>query len=710
MSGSPVPHPFPERLVDAAGIYRRSARQGPDGRRRAHETGAASKPPCGAAPPPASAVVSLPPRSRCSPLVWTVKATALATLFLPAAVLAQSMEDRARTAAEASRAKSADSEAIQRNYVTPGLSGQPITTVDSSKTFTPNLACQKTATLMEVVVQPASTGDLGTVQIARDTDMDGTVDSRITLPVPVSGICANGVISCQPGSWSLCNYFRWDVDAARRLKLTEVNMPELAGCYCINNSCGANLAWGNLPSVLGDLGGGMIGALTTADPRIGVAQAVIDGPSIRYVGAQSTACSSNPELPQTVYRATPNALAGDAVAASTGNAVFQSLAASPAGSAKGQQTRRCTIERQVAMDEVGPDDIISRVAGGYSEVRSPTSIDWLMGSPTDDSLRGGNCRLFDYRMVLHVGAADRIRDARLSHIYFDDAAQVRIDGNLVLADPGSWTSSSLPGSKCERSKTWHNYPNLDLKPYLTPGDHEIWLRVAVGGEGEAFAQIHVELDTSCRTTEQVVDLCAPTASDSRCRLTDENVDGVQTFRAGVQTGLRPLPQTRILGNGACAVELRRDFFLKERSYSCEIDNGTLPQPDLSRGAYILDRSTETMLADRTRNGDGSFSSSTRPFALPDRGSVPACEPICKTRAPRVNNAAAPAGVVGSQQNDPTSFDTFYHSCGTNNVCPAGPGEEIVSACGCLDDFPEAVVMMQTVRLAGADLVCTAAPQ
>ncbi|MDT7535434.1 hypothetical protein OVY48_18685 [Sphingobium sp. SA2] len=41
------------------------------------------------------------------------------------------------------------------------------------------------------------------------------------------------------------------------------------------------------------------------------------------------------------------------------------------------------------------------------------------------------------------------------------------------------------------------------------------------------------------------------------------------------------------------------------------------------------------------------------------------------------------------------------------LCPAGDGEELVSACGCLDDFPEAVAMMQTVRLAGADLVCTA---
>jgi hypothetical protein len=52
----------------------------------------------------------------------------------------------------------------------------------------------------------------------------------------------------------------------------------------------------------------MIGALTTADPRIGVAQAMIDGPSIRYVGAQSTACTPDPSLPQTAYRANPAAI------------------------------------------------------------------------------------------------------------------------------------------------------------------------------------------------------------------------------------------------------------------------------------------------------------------------------------------------------------------------------------------------------------------
>jgi len=710
MSRSLPPHPFQERLVDAAGTLRRPARQGPNGRRRAREAGAAPTSPRGVAPPPASAVVMLPRRSRRYPLALAATATALATLLAGAPAIAQTVEERARAAAEAARAKSGDSEAIQRNYLTPGLAGQPITTVDTSRSFNPNLACQKTATLMEVLVQPGGSGDLTTVQIARDTDFDGTVDSRINLALPVSGICANGVISCQPGSWNQCNYFRWGVDAARNLKLTQVDMPELAGCYCLNNSCGSNLAWSNMPGVLGDLGGGMIGALTTADPRIGVAQAVIEGPAIRYVGAQSTACTADPALAQTGYRANPSALAGDAFAASSGNSLFQSLAGSPIGVGTAQQVRHCTIERQVTATGANAEDVIRRTSGGYATIRSGTSIDFQLGSPADNSLAGGSCRLFDFRMTLHVGDPDRIVEARLAQLFADDWAQVRIDGTLVASGPTPWTSSTTPPGGCEKKKTFYASPNVDLKPWLTPGDHEIWLRLAVADGGEGMAQVHVVVDDSCKTVEQLIDRCGVLAADAKCRIDSELVDGVQTFRNGVNTGLRPLPQTRLLGSQSCPVSLTRDFFFKDRTYRCEVESTALPTPDTSRGAYIIDRSTETMLADRARQSDGSFAESTRPFALPDRGTVPACEPICKTRAPRVNTAAAPAGVVGSQQNDPAAYDTFYHACGTGNVCPAGPGEEIVSACGCLDDFPEAAVMMQTVRLAGADLVCTGTPR
>ncbi|NMN06778.1 hypothetical protein FHT17_003690 [Novosphingobium sp. SG916] len=621
---------------------------------------------------------------------------------------AQTMEDRARAAADASRAKTSDSDALQQNYVTPGLAGQSISTVDNSRTFAPNIACQKTATMLEVLVQPSGTGDLGTVTIARDTDLDGTVDSTSKLPVPVSGICANGVVSCQPGSWNGCSFYRWDVDAAKALKLTAVDMPKLAGCYCINNSCGANLAWGNMPSVLRDLGGGMIGALTTADPRYGVAEAVIDGPAIRYVGAQSTACSSNPSLPQTAYRSNPATIASDAYAASTGSGVFQALKGSAIGTGTSLQYRHCTIERRVTVLKPAAEDIISRTSGGYSTIQNGSSFDFLMGSPADNSLAGGSCTLIDFRMTLHVTDPDRIVDARLTEFFADDWGQVRIDGQLVGSGPSPWTSMGLPPSKCELKKTFYAFPNLDLKPWLTAGDHEVWLRVAVAEGGEGFAQVHVDVDNSCKTLEQLVDGCGSIASDPQCKLDTEMVDGVQTWINGVATGLRPLPQTRILGGPACPTDLTRDFFLKDRTYRCSVDD--VARPDTSRGTYIIDHSTETMLADRSRQSDGSFASTTRPFSLPDRGSVPACEPVCKTRAPKANSDAAPDGVVGAKQNVPTGYDTFFHACTANNQCPAGPGEEVVSACGCLDDFPEAVVMMQTVRLAGADMVCTGSVQ
>lgn len=245
----------------------------------------------------------------------------VAALCLPAPSHAQTAEDRARGAAAAAREKSADSDAILENYVTPSLAGQPITTIDSSKTFTPNLACQKTATMLELLAQPNATGDIGTLSISRDKDLDGSFDEALTVPVPASGICANGIISCTPGTWDACRFFRWDTSATGSLKLSEAELTDLAGCYCVNNSCGSNLVWGNMASVLKDLGGGVVGALTSADARIGIAQASIDGPVIRYTGAQTTACAAQPQIGATAYKAHPNAIAGDAYAAAEASSV-----------------------------------------------------------------------------------------------------------------------------------------------------------------------------------------------------------------------------------------------------------------------------------------------------------------------------------------------------------------------------------------------------
>ena len=91
----------------------------------------------------------------------------------PQGTQAQDMEARARAATAASRTKSSDSDAITSNYVNPGLSGEAISTVDNSRTFTTSLACQKSATMLELLVQPGTTGDITHLSIARDSDLDG---------------------------------------------------------------------------------------------------------------------------------------------------------------------------------------------------------------------------------------------------------------------------------------------------------------------------------------------------------------------------------------------------------------------------------------------------------------------------------------------------------------------------------------------------------
>ena len=633
-----------------------------------------------------------------------------AAMLLSSPLFAQTVEDRAleeraRAAAALSRTKSSDSDALRQHYVTPGMSGKPIATVDNKTSFTPTIACQKTSSLMEVLVQPSTTGDIGTVRISRDKDFDGNFDSSATLPVPVSGICANGVIACEPGSWNQCHYFQWAIDSAQDLKLAEVDMPALAGCYCVNNSCGANLVFSNLASVLGDLGGGIVGALTTADPRIGVAEARINGPVISYVGAQTTACSSNPALGQTAYRANPAAIQGDAFALSATNSVFQALGSSPAGTGKAEQTRSCTIEREVIVRSWDFDDIVG-VSGQLASVIS------CGANCRRYRIQGeGNCTATPpiFTATFDIHKPERLVSARIVGMGAEDWVQGRVGGQIIgSAGKRLWLTESLPSGDCAVDGEWVSAATYDITPQFKAGQTQVAARVRGGKEERwGYVDVEVKVDTACETSERLVDLCSGYAADPKCHLEREDVDGVETFRGGVATGLKPLPQTRLFGVGTCTLQLTRDFFLRDRAYKCVTDSAALPEPDLSRGAWIIDHSTETLLADRVKASDGSLVASTRPFSLPDRGSVAACEPLCKTRAPKLNNAAAPAGVIGNSQNDPAGWDYFYHSCSADNVCPIGPGEEVLSACGCLDDFPEAVVMMQTVRLAGADLVCTA---
>ena len=92
-------------------------------------------------------------------------------------------------------------EAIRQNIAVPMSSeDEPMTTLDGTGRFTARLLCPSSSRFLEVLVQPSATGDIAALLIAQDLDMDGTADASYTVPFPVSGICANGVIGCRPGT------------------------------------------------------------------------------------------------------------------------------------------------------------------------------------------------------------------------------------------------------------------------------------------------------------------------------------------------------------------------------------------------------------------------------------------------------------------------------------------------------------------------------
>src|SRR5208337_3036450 len=176
---------------------------------------------------------------------------------------------------------------IQTNLTNPIInSATPMSTLGNTTTFNAQVSCTSSNAFLQVFVHWNGNNDLDEVLVSQDTTFSDKINYTYQVPFPVSGICANGVISCNPGTWNNCGYYQWVADPTTyQVSLEyptcagggaydtanqvcymsagtgntcptpygfnstrnrcEVNMltsgaTNLGGCYCINNSCGNN--------------------------------------------------------------------------------------------------------------------------------------------------------------------------------------------------------------------------------------------------------------------------------------------------------------------------------------------------------------------------------------------------------------------------------------------------------------------------------------
>lgn len=607
------------------------------------------------------------------------------------------------------------SKAVTESVVAPINGAGQLSTFDGKKKFDGKLACKGSAEYAKFIVKPESNGDLTLLNIFQDTNMDGAIDNASSLNWRMTAICSNGFMQCtDPDNAASCTSYKWTGSPISR---QQVSITDLGGCYCINNKCGSHLVWSNLPQVISDVGTGIAGALAAANPWYTLSEVRVDGVQGSLVGGESNSCSvtntsgvvSNSNIKTlSSYINNPTAMTSTAEGQTTINQGYLALKNGATNTGNNFTTRNCEIRRNVAIDEPNINEIIAFDGGEGSVTQcGPDCIQLVMGR-IGNNYWGGYCEYYEVASKFFVKKPDRIKSATLVDVQYDDWMQMWVKDQVVWNGPhGNWTDSGpVPGS-CQQGRSWHENPNLDFTQYLNKEGPAVFkLRVEVYDGGEGYALLNVKVDLSCKAgIETISDGCKAYADDDSCKLEEETVDGVKTFTSGIKTGLAPLEQTINVKGNFCSVPVTKPWFYKKRTYRCSNQGSDDLSLIQKRSAYIKDNVTASTYKDIQYNKDGKEKYSSGVLNFNGIPTTKSCTLACKTRSKKEDPGMAVTGSVSKNQNIDT-YNFYYHECSNDNVCPAAPGETIIKQCQCLDEFADAAAVMQILRQAGQDMICS----
>ncbi len=604
-----------------------------------------------------------------------------------------------------------DADSLKQNLTHPLMSDERLKTADGTR-FDANIGCQSSNQFMQLLAMPASSGEVS-FNIELDGDMDGQLDSLFSKAA-VSGVCANGYIQCDVGTWENCRHFEWHVGADMSLDGAAVPMAQrgevLKSCYCVNNACGNGLVVKNFDNIIKDVGSGIANAFQKVNPYYTISAVQADGPVMRFYGQEPASCQQEFNGSLTGYKSNGNTLSAAAFSAAQSDRVFSQVSASMAAGNDGLTIQACRITRELAIAETQLTDVIEFVSGhGSVSYCGSDCIELTIGQDGDDYWQG-DCTAFETTTRFNVKRPGLIRRAVLTKAVFDDWLYIESGQRKVYAGPDDWDGIT-PSGDCERKTNWNKDLSIEFTDaFMAGGLIDFNTKVLVAGKGEGYtkARIYVDLSGHCEISGETINhACQLYDNNQDCQLKDESVDGVKTWIDFVSTGLVPVSQTEMIGGEACAVSVTRDWFVKQRKYACTIG---VNQWDFSKGLTRLDTVTSsastTGYTDQPFNLEtGSSTNHTMSLAIPDIPAPQACVQACKTRRLIDDIAVNNLGNSAANRADSSRYETFYHQCGSGS-CPLGPGEALVKACQCMNEFAETASIMQILRLSGKDMICT----
>jgi hypothetical protein len=207
-------------------------------------------------------------------------------------------------------------------------------------------------------------------------------------------------------------------------------------------------------------------------------------------------------------------------------------------------------------------------------------------------------------------------------------------------------------------------------------------------------------------SETIDDKCATLETSSNCSLSDEIIDGVQTFTNGSPTGTNPLPTCQLLSSPGGTVTACRPWWSQSRTYLCHNTNAWSFDDMRARYNTVVNSVTANgSYSDQTKGKNGVWTAGSGSVVVPTPPAVAPCELSCKTQSTVGSTQVLVSGTIQLRSNPAAGGNYTYKLC-VNNACPLDTGEVIIDDCQCLSDFNQAAMAIQSVRMGTKDMICT----
>jgi len=626
--------------------------------------------------------------------------------------------------------------------------GSSMSTFDGSRSFTAQLPTgQSTDMFLDLVALASATGDITTLTFKEDTDLNGEIDHTYTAPVPISGVCKNGFISATPGTWGNLEYYIWNADNSGRATATQTPyMTSLAGCYCINSSCGSNLVWNNFNLVLQDLGNGIVSAvqaqknlmITNVDTS-SLAELKYYAQNSGSMGNQTGFIPSGVSDPRQYYNGGSGTLPGNAELANESanpDSFYSRL--NNLNNAMGNQmsSQQCNIKRQASftvqsqMIGYDVDFYIGYDANGGSKdcfwAKSDGSCqnDWARGIGWPAGCTNENLLHLDdiiSAIVFPTGQCVPYTDPHSGGTgCIAPPANLSIATYQFLAQTASGRSPGCYGSGDDNT---HQYWHIQAFTVSNPGDYHFQY------QGNLIFGVN-DIPQSTTTGS-----CAGLENNSGCILIQETVcdynnsNCVYIYNNYNPTGLTPLtscqqltsPDTGVTwtfcadgskltyqqGATAGTLESGTDIWWNtNKTYSCQASNVY----DFSTAKQRLAKISTSLETNGTAATYNDIGSSGNSISLPPPQNTSSCEISCQVKVPIENTQAGLSGTTADYQQSINGYQTEIRLC-QSNVCPVntGAGEMLLQDCGCINYFNQAAATMQLLDEASRDVICSGSP-